>query len=71
MKPLLLAVALLVLLSMTASSKPAPQTSPACPYDKGFPTVECIPGRTHPVAECVCDGPAGPCHWVWKCVLNN
>lgn len=36
-----------------------------CVTQKGLPP-DCVPGR-HPVVHCVCDGPAGPCNWVWKC----
>jgi len=60
-----LLVVVLSLLSVAASPVPPVQTSPACPTDKGMPP-QCLPG-SHPVGECVCDGPAGPCHWVWHC----
>ncbi len=33
------------------------------------PRVTCPEGY-HAVYECVCDGPAGPCHWVGACEKN-
>jgi hypothetical protein len=57
---------LLVLLGVVASGQ---NNDKACPYGKG-PPPQCFPG-SHPVVECICDGPAGPCHWVWHCVPNN
>ena len=45
------------------------QNQAACnPNEKGIPP-QCAVG-SHPVAECACDGPSGPCHWVWHCVPN-
>jgi len=44
------------------------QGSKACPQAKGLPP-QCLPG-THPVVECVFDGPMGPCNWVWHCERN-
>lgn len=45
------------------------QNQAACnPNEKGM-APQCFPG-SHAVAECVCDGPSGPCHWVWHCEKN-
>jgi hypothetical protein len=64
MKKMPLVVAL-SLLALAASG----QNQSACnPNEKGMPP-QCSVDR-HPVAECVCDGPSGPCHWVWHCVPN-
>jgi hypothetical protein len=60
--------ALLVVVSFLLCLVASGQNQPACPYNKGVPP-QCI-GDKHPVAECVCDGPSGPCHWVWHCVNN-
>ena len=64
MKKALLVLAL-ALLGLAASG----QNRGACfPNEKGMPP-RCAVG-SHAVAECVCDGPLGPCHWVWHCVPN-
>jgi hypothetical protein len=62
MKNALLVAVFSLLMSMAASSS---QGDKACPYGKGL-LPHCLP-ETHPVAECVCDGPSGPCHWAWHC----
>jgi hypothetical protein len=62
MKTTLLAVALSLL---CVSASPV-QNQPACDANTKGLAPQCLPG-SHPVAECVCDGPSGPCHWVWHC----
>ena len=42
------------------------QSNPACPGTPTCQFTQCMPG-SHPVAECRCDGPSGPCHWVCRC----
>jgi hypothetical protein len=65
MKNALLVVAISLLAAVASG-----QNQPACnANEKGVPTVRCVPGK-HPEANCVCDGPSGPCHWVWSCAAN-
>jgi len=68
MKKALHLVVVLSLLSMAASTIQPVQVNPGCPGPK--PQNTCLPG-THPVYECYCDGPSGPCHWVQHCVPNQ
>ena len=77
MEKALIRVALSLLLVLAASpiqsnlpASPIQTNDNACnPNEKGVPP-QCFSG-SHPVAECVCDGPSGPCHWVWRCVKDQ
>lgn len=65
---LLLLSASTVMLSVSAAVA-LPQTA-ACPNGQQGSPPQCPYPGTHPEVQCICDGPAGPCHWVWHCVKN-